>query len=310
VIELQKLGCIFEPNYDNIRPKIEVMKKTALIVTFCLSAAGPLLADGTNLLTDEKSRLSYAIGMMFADRWKEQGVDVDPDLVLRGLKDGQSGAPTLMSQQDMHNLIIKFQQELADRQQKMREELLVRNKAEGEAFLAKNKTQPGVVTLPDGLQYKVITEGDGEVPGDNNTVTVNFRGTLVDGTEFDSTARTGKPLEIPVGRVFRGWSEALKLMKTGSKWQLFVPSELAYGQNGMSSRIPPNSTLIMEVELLAVQRANPQPAATPPPSANPPLTSDIIKVPSAEEMKKGAKIEIIKPEDVQKLQQSQPQPAQ
>jgi len=266
-------------------------------------------AAGTNMLTDDKLRISYAIGMMFADRWKQQGVDVDPDMVLRGMKDGQSGGPTLMSQQDMQNLITTFQQTLAGRQQKMREELLARNKADGDAFLATNKTQPGVVTLPDGLQYKVITEGNGEIPGDNNTVLVNFRGTFIDGTEWDSTARAGKSLQLPVGQVFRGWSEALKLMKTGSKWQLFIPSELAYGQNGLSSRIPPNAALIIEVELLAVERSNPPPASTPPPSANPPLTSDIIKVPSAEELKKGAKIEIIKPEDVQKFQQSQPQPA-
>ena len=115
------------------------MKKTALIVAFCLSAVAPLLADGTNVLTDEKSRLSYAIGMMFANRWKEQGVDVDPDLVLRGLKDGQSGGPTLMSQQDMQTLIATFQKALADRQQKMREELLAKNKAESEAFLAQEQ---------------------------------------------------------------------------------------------------------------------------------------------------------------------------
>ncbi len=204
------------------------MKKTALIVAISLSAAAPLLADGTNVLTDDKSRLSYAIGMMFADRWKQQGVDVDPDLLLRGLKDGQSGMPTLMSQQEMQNVITTLQQQIASRQQQMREQLIARNKTEGEAFLAKNKTQPGVVTLPDGLQYKVITEGDGEVPGDNNTVLVNFRGTLIDGTEFDSSARLGKPLELTVGNItLRGWNEALKLMKTGSKWQLFIPAELA-----------------------------------------------------------------------------------
>jgi hypothetical protein len=164
------------------------------------------------------------------------------------------------------------------------------------------------VSLPDGLQYKIISEGNGEVPGADDTVTMNYRGTFVDGTEFDSSARTGKPLQAVVGRLPPGWSEALKLMKTGSKWQLFIPAELAYGQNGKASLIPPNAALIFEVELVAVEHPNPQPAPTPPPSANPPLTSDIIRVPSAEEMKNGAKIEIIKPEDVQKLQQSQPQP--
>lgn len=282
------------------------MKKTALMVTFFLSAVAPLLADGTNVvLTDEKSRLSYAIGMMFANRWKEQGVDVDPDLVLRGLKDGQSGGPTLMSRQDMQTLITTFQSALADRQQKMREVLLAKNKAESEAFLTNNKSQPGVVTLPDGLQYKVITAGNGETPGDEDTVTVNYRGTLVDGTEFGNSAKDGKPLQAPVGRSFRGLKEALKLMPTGSKWQLFIPAELAYGQSGMSSTIPPDAAVIMEIEILAVQHPNPQPASAPLPAANPPLTSDIVKVPSVEEMKKGAKIEIIKPEDLQKFQQAQ-----
>jgi FKBP-type peptidyl-prolyl cis-trans isomerase FklB len=307
-----KGGCNFEPNSDNTGLKNEIMKKTALILAFALSAAAPLFADGTNnTLTDEKSRLSYSIGMMFANRWKEQGVDVDPNLVLRGMKDQQSGGPTLMSQQEMHDLINKFQNALADRQQKMRDQLLAKNKADGEAFLAKNKTQPGVVTLPDGLQYKVLTDGNGEIPGPDDIATLNYRGTFVDGTEFGSSAQDGKPLELAVGKIFRGWSEALRLMKTGSKWQLFIPAELAYGQGGMGSRIPPNSTLLIEVELISVKhpKSQQQPAFAPPPSAGAPLTSDIIKVPSAEERARGAQVEIIKSGDVQKLQQPQPQPA-
>jgi FKBP-type peptidyl-prolyl cis-trans isomerase FklB len=296
--------CNFEPNADNERLKMELMKRTALIFAFCLSAAAPLFAADTNVLTDEKSRLSYSIGMMFANRWKEQGVEVDPDLVLRGLKDGQSGAPTLLSQQEMHDLIDKFEKALAEKQQAMRDQLLAKNKAEGEAFLAKNKSQPGVVTLPDGLQYKIVTEGNGESPGDNDVVTVNYRGTFIDGTEFGNSTKDGKPLQIPINRLFRGWQEALKLMKTGSKWQLFIPAELAYGQQGTRG-IAPNSVLIFDAELLAVRHPDPQLVPLPPPSANTPLTSDIVKVPSAEEMNKGAKIEIIKAEDVQKIQQAQ-----
>ena len=143
-------------------------------------------------------------------------------------------------------------------------------------------------------------------PATDDIVTMNYRGTFVDGTEFGSSAQDGKPLQLTIGHIsIRGWNEALKLMKTGSKWQLFIPAELAFGQAGMSPRIPPDAALIMEVELLAVQHPNPQPASAPPPAANPPLTSDIVKVPSAEEMNKGAKIEIIKPEDVQKFQQAQ-----
>ena len=284
------------------------MKRTALIVAFCLGAVAPLFAAGTNVLTDEKSRLSYSIGMMFANRWKEQGVDVDPDLVLRGLKDAQSGAPTLMGQQEMRDLISKFEKALAEKQQAMREQLLAKNKAEGEAFLAKNKTQPGVVTLPDGLQYKVVTDGKGEIPGDNDIVTVNYRGTFIDGTEFGSSTKDGKPSQVPISRIFRGWQEALKLMKTGSEWQLSIPAELAYGQAGMPPHIPPNAVLLFDVELLAVKHPDPQLVPLPAPTAktpNTPLTSDIVKVPSAKEMNKGAKIEIIKAEDVQKLQQVQ-----
>jgi FKBP-type peptidyl-prolyl cis-trans isomerase FklB len=300
------VDCNFEPNSDNDGLKIEIMKRTGLIVAFCLSAAAPLFADGTNTLTDEKSRLSYAIGTYFAARWKEQGVDVDPDLVLRGLKDGQSGGPTLMSLQETRDIMNKFQNALADKQQKMREQLLAKNKAEGDAFLAKNKTLPGVVTLPDGLQYKVIADGAGEMPGEDDIVTMNYRGTFVDGTEFGSSAQDGKPLQLTIGHIsVRGWNEALKLMKAGSKWQLFIPAELAFGQIGKSPRIQPDAVLLIEVELLAVQHPNPQPASAPPPAANPPLTSDIVKVPSADEMNKGAKIEIIKSEDALKLQQAQ-----
>jgi FKBP-type peptidyl-prolyl cis-trans isomerase FklB len=269
------------------------MKKTFFTAVFTFTAAALLFADGTNgvVLTDDKSRLSYAIGMMFASRWKEQGVDVDNNLVLRGLNDEQSGSPTLMTQQEERDIITKFQQELADRAQKLREEMLAKNKAEGEAFLAQNKNQPGVVTLPDGLQYKVITDGSGEMPSPDDTVTVNYRGVFLNGTEFDSSAKNGKPVSFPLNRVIRGWSEALTHMKAGSKWQLFVPSELAYGQAGFGSRIEPNSALVFEVELLSVQHA----VTTAPPVAPQTLTSDIIKV-------EGTNVETLKAEDVQKLQ--------
>ena len=213
-----------------------------------------------------------------------------------------------MTPEQAQQTIDAFRKELAAKQQKKQLKLAATNKIEGDAFLAKNKTQPGVVTLPDGLQYKIITEGNGVMPGDGDIVSVNFRGTFVDGTEWDNTARTGKPMQLTVGQVFRGWSEALKLMKTGSKWQLFIPTELAFGEKGMASRIPPNATLIIEVELLSVQHPSRAPGLHAA-RRHPPLTSDIIKVPSAEEMKKGAKIEVIKPEDAQKLQQAQPQPA-
>jgi len=282
------------------------MKKTALILAFGLAATAPVLADGTNVLADDRSRESYALGMYYGRNLQQQGVEMDWNLYARGFKDAQSGGTLLLTDQEMRDALTALQKTTSAKQQQIREAQAAKYKAESDAFLAKNKTQPGVVTLSDGLQYKIITEGNGEVPGDNNTILMNFRGTLVDGTEFDNSARLGKPVELPVGRIpLRGWSEALKLMKAGSKWQLFIPPELAYGQNGMSPRIPPNAALIMEVELLSIENPQSQAVAVPTSSPSQPLTSDIIKVPSAEEMKQGAKIEIIKAEDVQKLQESQ-----
>jgi FKBP-type peptidyl-prolyl cis-trans isomerase len=278
------------------------MKKTALILAFCLSAAAPLLADGTNQLADEKSRVSYAIGMMTGLQWKQKDLDFDVNLYARGIKDGMAGGAMLLTPQEAQLTIDAFSKELGAKQQQKQMELAAKNKTEGDAFLGANKNQPGVLTLPDGLQYLVITNGTGEIPTAGDTVTVNYRGTLIDGTEFDSSYKRGQPATFPVGGVIRGWTEALQKMNAGSKWKLFVPSDLAYGPQGRPG-IAPNAVLIFEVELLAVQHPN------PPSAANSPLTSDIIKVPSAEEMKKGAQIETIKAEDVPKLQQAPPQPA-
>ncbi len=299
------------------------MKTIALAMIFSLNAAclagvasqsktnetvnPPLAAQkpaGTNVFSDEKSRDSYAVGMMYGTRWKQQGIEVEYEWLVRGMKDAQAGGPTLMTEQEMGSTLNDFQKEIGAKQEKKRQEMAEKNKKDGDAFLAENKTKPGVVTLPDGLQYLVITNGSGATPMMNDTVTVNYRGTFIDGKEFDSSAKTGHPAQFPVGNVIRGWTEALMQMKAGSKWQLFVPSELAYGERGRPG-IQPDSVLIFEIELLATE--HPSPAAASGPAA--PLTSDIIKVPSQEEMKKGAKIEVIKPEDAAKLQQSQPQPA-
>lgn len=273
------------------------MKKTLVAVICCLGAGSQIFADDTNILNNEQARASYAIGMMLGQNWKRQSIDVDPDLVLRGLKDEQSGGKTLLTSDEMQSTLRAFQQTIMAKQMKEREELAAKDKAAGEAFLATNKNNPGVITLTNGLQYLVLTNGDGEIPDADSTVTVNYRGRLLDGTEFDSSAKVGHPIEIQANRVIRGWTEALTMMKVGSTWRLFIPEDLAYGERGSRS-IPPNSTLIFDVQLLSAK-------ATPPPPAMPPtqpLTSDIIKVPSAEEMKKGAKIETIKAEDVQKIQ--------
>src|SRR5581483_5600494 len=187
----------------------------------------------------------------------------------------------------------------AEKQKQAMEEqkqLAEKNKKEGDAFLAANKSKPGVKSFDSGLQYQVLTEGTGETPKPGDTVAANYRGTLIDGTEFDSS-KPGQPTSFPVTGVIPGWTEALEHMKTGSKWKLFIPSNLAYGERGQRPKIAPNAALIFEVELVSVTPGQ-APAATVKPatgvqpvaSATPPLTSDIIKVPSAEELKKGAKI--------------------
>jgi FKBP-type peptidyl-prolyl cis-trans isomerase FklB len=281
------------------------MKTIIKLTTACFLATAACLLQGcsthsqplpnaagissTNLLSDFNSRASYAVGMMTGERWKQQGIELNNDVYFRGLEDAQAGTNMLMTEQEVHAVLNQFQQMLFAKQQKMHAELGEKNKAEGEAFLATNKNNSGVVTLPDGLQYKILTNGSGEMPGPGDTVTVNYRGTFIDGKEFDSSARAGRHAQFRVGGgVIRGWTEALTHMKAGSKWQLFIPAELAYGEQG-NRAIPPNATLIFEVELLSIEHPKP-------------VTSNIIEVPSADEIKSGAKIEVIKPEDVEKLQ--------
>jgi FKBP-type peptidyl-prolyl cis-trans isomerase FklB len=289
---------------ENHFAKIDMKK---LFVTMCcLGVAAPLFADGTNQLTDEKARVSYAIGMMTGHQWKTSDLDFNPDLYVKGIKDALTGGATEMTPEQAQQTIETFKKEFSAKQQQKRMEQVTKNKAEGEAFLTTNKLAPGVkpmsVTLPTGqtseMQYLVITNGSGPVPTASDKVSVNYRGTLLDGTEFDSSYKRGQPATFGVTQVIKGWTEALEKMPVGSKWKLFIPADLAYGEQGRPG-IPPNSVLIFEVELLAIE------APQPPPAPPAPLTSDIIKVPSAEELKKGAKIEVIKPEEVQKMQGQQ-----
>jgi len=271
------------------------MKTTVWTVIICLGAAAPLFAGDTNVLNNETARVSYAFGVSighYLQNMQNEGAELDTGLIARGINDLMSSNTTLLTLEQAQGTLMAFQKTFTARLQQKRAELAVKDKAEGEAFLATNKNNPDIVTLPDGLQYKVITDGTGALPGPTDTVTVNYRGSLLNGTEFDSSYKTGQPAQLRVNGVIPGWTEALLKMKTGSKWQLFIPTGLAYGERSPSS-IPPNSVLIFEIELLSTQ--------SPPPPA--PLTSDIIKVPSADELNKGAKVEVIKPEDLKKMQQ-------
>lgn len=257
--------------------------------------------DQPKELKDGREKLSYSLGINIGNTWKQRGIEADPELVARGIRDAMGGTPQL-TEQEVREVIMAFQTELRQKQEAKRKELGEKNKVEGPAFLAENKTKPGVVTTPSGLQYKIINEGEGTPPKATDRVKVHYKGTLVDGTEFDSSYKRGQPAAFTVNGVIKGWQEALQMMKPGAKWELFIPSELAYGERGAGNNIGPNATLIFQVELLSVE---PQAAQTKVPSLTQPVTSDIIKVPSEEELKKGAKIEILKPEDVEKLKQQE-----
>jgi FKBP-type peptidyl-prolyl cis-trans isomerase FklB len=274
------------------------VRTTTYVILACLAAGFTTRADEQNVLKDDREKASYAIGLNLGNNLKRQEIDADYDALIRGLKDARAGGPTLLNETEARAALAKFQQEFAAKQQEKRRQLAAKNKQQGEVFLAENKNKPGVITLTNGLQYKVLKDGDGPSPKPEDSVTVNYRGTTIDGAEFDSSAKLGKPALFRVSNIFPGWAEALSLMKTGAKWQLFIPSQLAYGEAGKPPVIGPNATLLLEVELLAVHPP-PPPAAVAPGQQ---LTSDIIKVPSLEEMKKGAQIETIKPEEFEKLQ--------
>jgi FKBP-type peptidyl-prolyl cis-trans isomerase FklB len=220
----------------------------------------PKTAVPLTLKTD-KDKFSYALGMNLGTGLHKQSVEVDPAIFLRGMKDGLAAGKTLMTDQEAQATLTQVQNDLRKKAQEKIKQLAVSNKQAGDTFLATNKTQDGVVALPSGLQYKILTEGTGPKPAPTDSVVCNYRGTLLDGTEFDSSYKRGQPLTIQVNGVIKGWTEALQLMPVGSKWQLFIPSDLAYGERGAGQQIGPNSTLIFEVELLSIQ---PKAAATTP----------------------------------------------
>ncbi len=210
-------------------------------------------AEEAATLSTQKDKVSYGIGMSVGMNLKRDGIEVDPDLLLKGVKDTLSGGKTLLSEEEYRATLAALQNDLMKKQAEAAKKIAGKNKEEGEAFLAGNKKKDGVVSLPSGLQYKVVKAGDGKSPTAKDTVETHYRGTLIDGTEFDSSYKRGQTATFPVGGVIPGWTEALQKMKVGDKWQLFVPSNLAYGERGAGAQIGPNAALIFEVELIAIK---------------------------------------------------------
>jgi len=229
------------------------MKLRLIVVLGILVLVSQVDAKEDLVLKNQKDKISYVLGMDIGNNLKRQSIDIDPDILARGIKDAVSGGKSLMTEQEAREVATAFQKEMMAKQEERNKKLGEKNKKEGETFLAENKKKGGVKTLPSGLQYKVIKAGTGKKPKSTDTVTTHYRGTLIDGTEFDSSYRRGQPATFPVNGVIPGWTEGLQLMEEGAKWQLFVPPNLAYGDRGAGPQIGPNATLIFEVELISIQ---------------------------------------------------------
>lgn len=269
------------------------------LLTLCLTgvAASLMAADPTPGKADkpaaapvkvDKQKISYSFGMQYGTFLKRNSIEIDLDEWRKAVNDTLAGKPG-MTDQEAQEVMNAFRTEMMAKQQAKQKEEGEKNEKAGAAFLEENAKKDGIKVTASGLQYKVLKEGTGAKPGPTDTVTTHYKGTLIDGTEFDSSYGRGEPASFPVNGVIAGWTEALQLMPVGSKWQLFIPSKLAYKERGSPPKIGANSTLVFDIELLDIKKAE----------APKPVTSDIIKVPSAEELKKGAKIEVIKDVDAE-----------
>ena len=224
------------------------MKKVVFAFVIWAILYGVIFAGEPLRLKEENDRLNYSYGYQIGENFKQNGINVNMEILIKGIQDALSGAESMMTRTEIHETLVEFNRRkslarLAEKRQKAEQ-----YRGEGREFLATNAIKPGVVTLPSGLQYKVIREGTGKTPGPHDSVTVNYRGTLINGNEFDSSYRRGKPATFRVDGVIAGWTEALQLMKEGAKWQLFIPPDLAYGERGTLA----DKTLIFDVELISI----------------------------------------------------------
>ena len=226
-------------------------KRTGTAAKKPSTAARP--STGVALKT-QKEKASYALGMSIGSGLKRQPLGVDPAIVARGLRDVMGTGKTLMTEDEMKAALQQLRTDVTKQQEEKAHMEGGANRKQGETFLAANKSKPGVTALPDGLQYKVVKEGTGPKPTANDTVTVNYKGTLINGKEFDSSYKRGQPATFPVGGVIKGWTEALQLMPVGSKWELYIPPDLAYGDRGAGPDIGAGETLVFEVELLSIDK--------------------------------------------------------
>ncbi len=228
------------------------MKQSCISFAVILVASSGFAQQATQL-KDEKDKVSYSIGLDIGTTFKKQKMDINLDTLNAGLRDAISGNKPLLTDEQVKETMTAYSKSMMEKQAAVAKETAAKNGAEGEKFLAENKSKEGVKTTPSGLQYKVIKDGDGPMPKETDTVVTHYRGTLLNGTEFDSSIKRNEPATFPVNRVIKGWTEALQMMKVGSKYQLFIPASLAYGERGAGQDIGPNETLIFDVELLEIK---------------------------------------------------------
>jgi len=243
--------------------------KPVLTVLLGVSIALSLPAAEESPFKSTKEKASYAFGLAVGKQLKQMGAEIDPEIYMKALKEAMSGAKPLLTDEQARETIMAVQAE-------GRTKSLEKNKKEGEAFLAENKKKEGIITTASGLQYKIETKGTGKIPKSNDTVVCHYRGTLIDGTEFDSSYKRAEPTSFGVTGVIKGWTEALLMMPVGSKWKLFIPSDLAYGERG-NRGIAPNSTLQFDIELVSIKDPS-EAAATPPPVPAPGAVSKPIQI--------------------------------
>jgi FKBP-type peptidyl-prolyl cis-trans isomerase FklB len=255
-VAILMLGTIAAQQTPAATPKPATAAKPATTTAKPHTATAAKPAQPLTLKT-QKDKLSYAIGMNIGQSMKKDSLDIDPAIVQRGLKDAMSGGKLLMTDEEAKTVMTEFRTAMMKKKEAEAQQVGDANKQAGQQFLAANKDKPGVVALPSGLQYKILKEGTGPKPTATDTVVCNYRGTLINGTEFDSSYKGGQPATFPVGQVIKGWTEVLQLMPVGSKWQVFVPSDLAYGSRSPSPEIGPNSLLIFEIDLLSIQEKKP-----------------------------------------------------
>ena len=288
---------------------MKTVKNHLLASAVGISLIAPLVLlgqDSSDTLDTLQKQRGYAIGVNMANSIINNDIDAELAYAIKGLSDKLEGKSLLQTDDETKAVLNEISREIIERRNKerqaaeaARQEKGQAAKAAGEAFLKAKAQEDGVQSTGSGLLYKVITQGDGPRPSKSDTVTVHYRGTLIDGTEFDSSFKRNAPAKFGVGNVIKGWTEALQLMPVGSKWELYIPSDLAYGTRGQGDKIVPNSTLVFEVELIETS----SPVSKPKTSG--PITSDIIRVPSAEGIKKGEKVEIIPKDKIDEYRQKE-----